>query len=129
MATGFAPGTANNILNLLVRGAAWTPPAGAYVKLHVGDPGAAGTANPATNTTRQRATFGSAASGGLISNTVALTWTNVSGTEDYTHYSVWDSATVGTFLFSGTVTANAVTTGDNFTIPIGDLDLAIPVAA
>lgn len=129
MATGFAPGTANSILNLMTRAATWTPPAGCYIKLHVGDPGAAGTANPATNTTRQQATFGSAASGGTISNTVAVSWTSVSGTEDYTHYSAWDASTAGTFLFSGTVTANAVTSGDNFTIPIGDLDLAIPVAA
>lgn len=129
MAVGFAPGTANSILNLLTRAAAWTPPPGCYIQLHVGDPGAAGTANPAVETDRVQATFGSAAAGGAISNTVALSWTGVGGTEDYTHYSAWSASTSGTFLFSGTVTANAVTAGDNFTIPVGDLDLSIPVAA
>jgi hypothetical protein len=129
MAVGFAVGTANSILNSLARATAWTPPAACYIQLHVGDPGAAGTANVAAETDRVQGTFGSAASGGAISNTAALTWTAVAGAEDYTHYSAWSASTSGTFLFSGTVTANAVAIGDNFTIPIGDLDLAIPVAS
>lgn len=129
MAVGFAPGTANSILNLLCRATAWTPPTDCYIQLHVGDPGAAGTANVATETDRMQATFGDAAASGAISNTVALTWTTVAGTEDYTHYSAWSASAAGTFLFSGTVTANAVTAGDTFTIAIGDLDVSIPVAA
>lgn len=129
MAVGFAPGTANSILNLLCRATAWTPPTDCYIQLHVGDPGSAGTANPATETDRVAAVFGSVASGGAISNTSALTWTGVAGSEDFTHYSAWSASTSGTFLFSGTVTANAVTAGDTFTIAIGDLDLSIPVAS
>jgi uncharacterized membrane protein YgdD (TMEM256/DUF423 family) len=129
MATGFAPATANAILNALCRNTAWTQPAAVYVKLHVGDPGAAATANPATETTRKTVTFGTTASGGAISNTAAITWTAVAGSEDYTHFSAWDASTAGNFLFSGTITANAVTTGDDFTIPIGDLDVTLGVAA
>jgi hypothetical protein len=133
MATGFAPATANSILNLLCRGTAWTPPAGVYIQLHVGDPGAAGTANAAVETDRSQAVFGTnaanSAGSSTISNTATATWTGVGGTEDYTHYSAWSASTSGTFLFSGTVTANAVTIGDNFTIPIGDLDLAVPTAS
>lgn len=129
MATGLAPATANSILNALCRNTAWTTPTAVYVKLHVGDPGAAGTANPATETTRKQATFGTGATGGAISNTVAITWTGVAGTEDYTHFTVWDSLTVGNFQFSGTITANAVTTGDDFVIGVGDLDVTLAVAA
>jgi hypothetical protein len=53
----------------------------------------------------------------------------VSGTEDYTHYTAWTASSAGTFLFSGTVTANAVTAGDTFTVAAGDLDLALTVAS
>lgn len=129
MATGLAPATANAILNALCRNTAWTQPAAVWVKLHVGEPGAAATANPAVETDRIQATFGTAATGGAISNTSALTWTGVAGTEDYTHFSAWDASTAGNFLFSGTITANPVTTGDDFTIPVGDLDVTLAVAA
>jgi hypothetical protein len=129
MAVGFAPGTANSILNSLARATNWTAPAACWIQLHVGDPGAAGTSNVAVETDRIQGTFGSVASAGAISNTADLVWTSVAGTEDYTHYSAWSASTSGTFLFSGTVTANAITAGDTFTVPTGDLDLSIPVAA
>ncbi|MFB4320656.1 hypothetical protein [Actinomadura sp. 21ATH] len=129
MAVGFAPATANAILNALCRNVAWTQPSAVWVKLHIGDPGAAATANPAVETDRIQGTFGSAASGGAISNTAALTWTSVAGAEDYTHFSAWDASTSGNFLFSGTVGANAVMVGDDFVIPIGDLDVTLAVAA
>lgn len=129
MATGFAPATANAILNALCRNTAWTQPAAVHVKLHVGDPGASATANPAVETDRVQATFGTTASGGTISNTAALTWTSVAGAEDYTHFSAWDASTSGNFLFSGTVGANAVMVGDDFVIPVGDLDVSLSVAA
>lgn len=130
MAVGLASATANAILNALCRSTAWTEPAEIWIKLHVGDPGSAGTANAATETDRIQATFGTNASSGAISNTAALTWLAVAGTEDYTHYSAWDASTSGNFLFSGAVTANPVTAADDFTIPIGDLDVTLtPVAA
>lgn len=129
MAVGLAAATANAILNALCRSTAWTEPDENWVQLHTGDPGAAGTANVATETDRIQATFGTNASGGAISNTAALTWTGVADSEDYTHFSVWTASTAGTFLYSGTVTANAVTTGDDFVIPIGDLDVSLAVAS
>lgn len=129
MAEGLSVAQANAYLNSLCRGTAYTPPAGVFVKLHVGAPGAAGTSNPAGNTTRQAATFGTAAAGGAISNTASIDWTSVSTTEDYTHFSAWDASTAGNFLFSGTVTANSVTAGDNFSIPVGDCDVSLAVAS
>lgn len=127
MAVGWASATAASILDALGNATAWSV-ATPYIKLHVGDPGAAGTANAATETTRKLVSFG-AASGGAISNDAALTWTAVAGSEDYTHFSLWDASTAGNFLASGTITANAVTAGDTFTIPSGDLDLTMSVAA
>lgn len=99
-----------------------------WVKLHVGDPGAAGTANAATNVTRSQVTWGSVTSG-AASNSAIVQWTNVAASEDYTHFSVWSASSNGTFGFSGTVTANAVTAGDTFTIAIGDLDVTLVLAS
>lgn len=122
----FAVGERNKMLDALVGRASYTANAAFYVKLHIGDPGAAGTSNPAAETTRQAATFGSAASSGAISNTVAVTWTNVSTTETYTHVSFWTASSGGTFLGSDDLSSSAaVTAGDTFSIPIGDLDLTV----
>lgn len=127
MATGWAPGIAEDILDALGNAGSFTI-SEVWIKLHVGDPGAAGTSNAATETTRKQASFG-AASGGAMANDAALTWTAVAGSEDFTHFSAWTASSAGTFLFSGTVTANAVTAGDTFTIPTGDLDLSLSVAS
>ena len=130
MAVGLAPAEAAKILDALANQTNYTAPTALWIKLHVGDPGAAGTANPATETTRKDATTAfAAATAGTVTTTSALTWTAVAGTEDYTHYSVWSASTAGTFYWSGTITANAVTAGDTFTLPIGDIDLSISTAS
>lgn len=121
----FSAAVRNSWLDALARGVAYDNDE-VWVKLHLGDPGAAGTSNPAAETTRQQATFGAGASGGAISNTVAIEWTNVSTTETYTHVSFWSASTAGTFLGSDDLSSSAaVTAGDTFRIPIGDLDLTI----
>ncbi len=121
MATGWGSAGAGTALD--ATRAAYT-----WIKLHVGDPGSAGTANAATETTRKQATWGTVTSG-AFSNTAALDWTSVAGSEDYTHWTCWTASTAGTFGFSGTLTANPVTTGDNFSIAIGDLDVAVTLAS
>jgi len=102
--------------------------AAVFVKLHVGDPGAAGTANAAAETTRKAASFGPA-SGGAISNDAEVVWTNIAGSQDATHFSLWDAATSGNFLVSGTITANPYSAGDTYTIPAGDLDVTFTALA
>lgn len=129
MAEGFAVGVANQILNTIFRAAAWTAPAAAWLKLHVAAPGAAGTTAPATETTRKQITTGVAAAGGASTSSVDMVWTAVAGTEDYTHFTVWDASTGGVFQLSGTITANPVVIGDTFTIAAGDFDASIPVAS
>lgn len=97
-------------------------PATLYLKLHVSAPGAAGTSGAATETTRKsftRTTSTAAAN----SNVADMTWTSVAGTEDFTYATAWDASTAGNCWFTDIpVTANAVTTGDTFTIAAGDLD-------
>lgn len=129
MAVGLNATVANALLNALCRATNYTAPTTVWAKLHTGDPGAAGTSNAATETTRKQLTFGSAAAGGAISNTVAASWSGVAATEDYTHASVWDASSGGNFLFSGTITAAAVQAGDDFTLPIGDIDASFAVAS
>ncbi|HEY9334232.1 MAG TPA: hypothetical protein VIQ79_07425 [Kribbella sp.] len=121
MALGFSVAAANTHLDNQGTTYPW-------IKLHVGDPGAAGTANAATETTRKQATWASAANAAKTTS-ADLVWTNVAGSEDYTHVSMWTASTGGSFGGSGTVTANAVVTADSITIPAGELDMTLPVAS
>lgn len=121
MATGVAPAEAN--ANLDARAAAFP-----WIKLHIGDPGAAGTANAATNTTRKQASFASAA-GGSIATNAELRWDGVPATEDYTHWSGWSAATNGTVGWSGTITADAVNSANNFVVASGGLTFSHTVMA
>jgi hypothetical protein len=96
--------------------AAWTAPSGVYIKLHTGDPGEEGTSNAATEATRKVVTFSAAASGSIASS-ATVEWTNVSTTETYSHWSLWDASTSGNCLWSGALSSSAaVTAGDTFQI-------------
>lgn len=130
MTVGLSGAILNSWLNGLGRNAAWTQPAAFWVKLHLADPGSAGTTSPAVNTSRQQATF-SAASAGSMTTSADLTWTAVSTSETYSHVSFWDASTAGTFLGSDDLaTPRAVTAGDTFVISAGSLTVAVaPVAA
>jgi len=99
-----------------------------YVKLHTGDPGAAGTANPAVETTRKSVSFGAAAAGALASD-ADVSWTNIAGSEDASHFTCWDALVAGNFLFSGTITANPYTAGDTYTISSGNLTVSLTLAS
>jgi hypothetical protein len=127
MATGLSAYTANKFLDALGNATAFsvTTP---YIKLHVGDPGANGTSNPATETTRKSVSFGVASAGSIVSD-ADITWTNIAGSEDATHFTAWDNLTAGNFLFSGTVTGNPYTAGDTYTIASGSLTASLTVAS
>lgn len=130
MAVGFSSTQANAILNAYFNATNLTAPTAIWMQLHTGDPGASGTNNVAGNTTRKDVTaVFSAASGGAVTNDVAVTWTSVSTSEDYTHYGIFSASSAGTFYWSGTITANPVTAGDTFTLAIGDIDASISTAA
>jgi hypothetical protein len=98
-----------------------SPPAGLFLKLHIGDPGFDGTQNPAVNTERQSVALGAATSG--VASTLAdLLWTNVPATETYSHISIWDTVgpAGGQVIWQGSLTIPvAVTAGGDFTLPAG----------
>lgn len=89
-----------------------------YLKLHVGNPGEDGTGNAAAETTRKSVSFQAASNGSKTSTAnTSVEWTNVSTTETYTHWSLWDNSTAGNCLWYGALSANAaVTAGDTFEI-------------
>lgn len=121
MTTGLGSAGANTGLDAIAAAYPW-------IKLHIGDPGAAGTANAATETTRKQATW-AAASGGSVANSAQLQWTSIAGSQDATHFSAWTASTAGTFGFSGTITANGYTAGDTYTVAIGALTASFTLAA
>src|SRR3954453_9155993 len=130
MTVGIAAATLNSWLDALCRSVAYTDPVAFFVKLHLGDPGAAGATSPAANTTRQSVTF-AAASGGSIASSADVVWTSVPNAETYSHVSFWDASSAGTFLGSDDLaTPRLVAIGDTFTIASGSLTVAVsPVAA
>ena len=127
MATGISNYLANAWLDALGNATAFSV-ATPYVKLHIGDPGANGTANAATEITRKAVSF-SAASAGALASDADVTWTNILGSQDATHFTAWDNLLVGNFLFSGTITGNAYTAGDTYTISSGALTVSLTVAS
>ena len=127
MATGLSNYLANKFLDAVGNATSFSA-ANVYVKLHIGDPGANGTANAATETTRKSISFSAASSGGLTSD-ADISWSNIAGSEDATFFTVWDNLTAGNFLFSGTVAGNAYTAGDTFTIPSGSLTVSLTLAS
>jgi len=127
MATGVSSYLANSWLDAVGNNTSYAVTQ-VYVKLHVGDPGANGTSNAATETTRKAASFAAASSGSIASD-ADISWTNIAGSQDATHFTAWDNVSTGNFLFSGTVTANAYTAGDTFTIASGSLTVSLTVAS
>ena len=127
MATGLSTYLCNSFLNALGNNTSYAV-AQVYIKLHVGDPGANGTSNAATETTRKSVSFG-AASAGAITSDADISWTNIAGSQDATHFTAWDNVSAGNFLFSGTITGNAYTAGDTYTISSGNLSASLTVAS
>ena len=110
-----AANLATKWLNML-RATAFTAPAGTFVELHIGDPGAAGTANPSAVTTRSSATFNASAGGSALSLSNTPTW-SMTATETITHIAVWDASSAGNFLFSAALnTSKSVNNGDTLNL-------------
>lgn len=106
---------ANVILNF-IRGVAPTAIPGLYVKLHLGDPGGSGTANPSAVTTRRQATM-NAASGGSISLASTSGSYAMTASETISHISVHSDPTAGNFLWSAAATTpRVVVSGDTITL-------------
>lgn len=129
MAVAAAVAIVNAWLASILNGTAPTTYSAPYVQLHTGDPGTAGTSNVAGESAREQATGTWTVSGGSATNPNAINWTSVTANETYTDISLWTAASGGTFIASGTITATAVSIGNNFSIPAGDLTVSMPTAS
>lgn len=124
--------TANAWLNTLrgTSAATFTGVTTMFAQLHTGDPGASGTANVSSTTTRQAVNY-AAASAGSQAITGTTQWTSWAGTngEVVTHISLWGASTAGTFYYSVALTASkTVNTGDTLTLSTLTVSLS-PLAA
>ncbi len=134
MAVGLsAANTANAWLNTLrgTSAATFTAVTTMFVQLHTGDPGASGTANVSSVTTRPALNFGAASAGSQSAIATLPSWTSWAGTngEVVTHISTWGASSAGTFYYSAALTlAKTVNTGD--TLNLASLTVALtPIAA
>jgi hypothetical protein len=116
--SGWAVAAANTALDGLV---------GTFVQLHVGEPGAAGTTNVASVTTRPALTWGASANGlkAITNQPVWAAWAGSSQT--ITHISQWTAASAGTFKGSAqlatpvAISAGGTLTLTALTVPFGPL--------
>lgn len=124
MARGFAATTVNGWLD----GTFAT--ANCWVKLHIGDPGAAGAGAPAVgDSTRKQATMAAASGGSKAMTGTAGPWTNGGATETISDISLWSASTAGTFNASAALSANQPWVATN-TFTLTALSIAItPIAA
>jgi hypothetical protein len=123
MPPGWGPTAGNNTLNSFF--ATYK-----FMQLHTGQPGATGVSNVAGNTVRvDVSALMNAAAAGHIDNAASIDWTAVSTSETYTFCSFWTLGAGGVFGGSGTVVANPISSGDNFSIPAGQLDATVNLAS
>ncbi|MGI5216244.1 phage tail fiber protein [Nocardia sp. CA-290969] len=109
------PNVANPTLDWL-RGVAPPPVAGIWAKLHIGDPGANGTAQASAVTTRVQVTLNAASGGSMTLSSVSGSW-SMTATENITHISLHDDPTAGNFLASGVLdNPRPVASGDTLTL-------------
>lgn len=113
-------------------GVTFTAPATQFIQLHTGDPGASGTANVSSTTTRMAISLDAAATGSIGDATPPVaSWASWAGTngEVVTHVSCHSASSAGTFYYSAALAASkTVNTGD--TLNLNTLTIALtPLAA
>lgn len=127
MSVGINPDLASQWLSATTRNIPFVVPQNC-VKLHVGDPGSAATANPSAVVSRMAATFASPveASGSMTVSTTGSppSW-NMTAPETISYISVWDALTGGSWLWIARLNLpQVVANGDLFTMG-GGISLTI----
>lgn len=115
-----------NIINHMLRNAAFTPVATIYTSLHTADPGETGASEVTGGSyARQTVTLSAASGGGATSSTNQLDFTNMPAVT-VTHVGIWDALTAGNFYWGGALTTSkTLNGGDTFRIATGDLDITL----
>src|SRR5262249_47238171 len=101
-----------------------------WVKLHTGDPGAAGANNAAVgDANRKQVTWGAAASGSKSMTSMSGGWTNAGTSETLSHISTWDASSAGNFLASAALSSSqAWASGNTFSLTTLTISFT-PIAA
>lgn len=132
MPAGLAASPVANAMLDLFGNASQTGYSTPHLKLHTGDPGAAGTANASSETTRKAISFAAASNGSKAASApggVVASWASwTAGTQNIQYVSLWTALTGGTFLGSIQL-ASAKTVNDSDTLNITALTLSISTIA
>ena len=116
----------NELLDHVLRNAAYTSPSTVYIGLSTGSFGDdnSGTEISGNGYARQSIAF-DAASGGTTDNTSNVDFPAATGSQGtISHYGIFDASSSGNLLIHGAFSASkAVTTGDILRIAAGELDI------
>jgi len=133
--SGFSTYLAQNLVNYILRGQAFTPPAGTYLALFIADPtdnnitanelNANGTSHPWYGRRQVTAWAAPTGSGTSTSNSNQLTFPAVTGSAvTVSHWGLYDALTSGNLLASGSLPSPVVlNVNDVFVVNADDLDL------
>lgn len=111
---------ANALLNATLKGVGYTSPVTVYAALGTTNQSAANDGIEVTGGSyaRQALTFGTSASAGSISNTIAATFASMPSCT-VASVSIYDASVNGNLLYFDNITSQVVNTGGSFIIPIG----------
>jgi len=128
--TAFSDYLENELLDHVLRNAAYTQPATVYVGLATSsfaddNSGTGEISTTGTAYARQAATFAAAASGSC-STSATITWpTATANWGVISHFGVFDASTAGNLLYHGALTASkTINNGDTFEITSGNLTIS-----
>ena len=116
------------ILDHVFAGAAYTAPSTLYIGLFTAiSDGEAGSVTEVSGDAYARQTMAFTTSGATTSNNAAVEFPTATGSwGTITHVGIFDASTSGNLMVYATLTASkAITTGDVFRVPSGDLDITL----
>ena len=115
------------ILDHVFAGAAYTAPSTKYIGLFTAAPGETGGGTEVSGSAYARQTMAFTTSGDTTSNNAAVEFPTATGSwGTITHVGIFDASTSGNLMVYATLTASkAITTGDVFRVPSGDLDITL----
>ena len=116
------------ILDHVFAGAAYTAPGTLYIGLFTAiSDGEAGSVTEVSGSAYARQTMAFTTSGATTSNNAAVEFPTATGSwGTITHVGIFDASTSGNLMVYATLTASkAITTGDVFRVPSGDLDITL----
>ena len=115
------------ILDHVFAGAAYTAPSTKYIGLFTAAPGETGGGTEVSGSAYARQTMAFTTSGDTTSNNAAVEFPTAGASwGTITHVGIFDASTSGNLMVYATLTASkAITTGDVFRVPSGDLDITL----